>query len=279
MFKSPLPFFDTHAHLDLDPFTDDFPDVRQRLVDGKFPNGFSPLESIRWTMRGVVLPGIDAESSRRCLELAETADFFYAAVGIQPNSTTTVQPGDWEKILVLQRSPKVVGIGETGLDRYWDTSPIGIQRDFFQKHLKLARTVKKPILIHCRDAWQDLLPILRQERSENLTGLIHAFSGEPEQALECAALGFSISFAGSVTYTNKKFAPLWEAAKVVPEDRLLIETDSPYMVPHPFRGKLQRNEPSLAAAVAVRLAELRAVSLERIATATTENALRLFQLG
>ena len=229
-------------------------------------------------MRGVVFPGIDAESSRRCLELSETADFFYAAVGIQPNSTAAAQPGDWEKILTLQHFPKVVGIGETGLDRYWDTSPIGIQCEFFRRHLELAKTVRKPILIHCRDAWDDLLPILRQHRSDSLTGLIHAFSGEPEQALECVALGFSISFAGSVTYTNKKFAPLWEAAKIVPEDRLLIETDAPYMVPHPFRGKLQRNEPSMAAAVAVRLAELRGVSLKRVATATTENAIRLFRL-
>ena len=281
MFKSALPLFDTHAHLDLDSFADDLPEVRQRLADEKFPSGFSlkELEAVLWTMRGVVLPGIDAESSQRCLELAETADFFYAAVGIQPNSTAAAKPGDWEKILELQRSPKVVGIGETGLDRYWDTSSIGIQREFFQKHLELARTAGKPILIHCRDAWEDLLSILRQERSDGLTGLIHAFSGEPEQALECVALGFSISFAGSVTYTNKKFAPIWKAAQVVPEDRLLLETDSPYMVPHPFRGRIRRNEPSLVAVVAARLAELRAVSLERIATATTENSLRLFQLG
>ena len=277
MCPSPLPFFDTHAHLDLDPFADDFQDVQKRLVNGNLPNGFTikELEKIEWTMQGVVLPGIDVESSRRCVELAKTAEFFYAAVGIQPNSTAAAKPGDWEKILELQSSAKVVGIGETGLDRYWDTSPIEIQQDFFQKHLELARTTKKPILIHCRDAWSDLLPILRLE-SDGLTGLIHAFSGEPQHALECVALGLSISFAGSVTYTNKKFAPLWETAKVVPEERLLIETDSPYMVPHPFRSKLHRNDPSLASAVAVRLAELRGVSIERIAIATTENAQRFF---
>ena len=277
MFPSTLPFFDTHAHLDLEPFADDFTEVQKRLAEGKFPNSFIPkeLEFVEWKMKGVVLPGIDAESSRRCVELANCADFFFAAVGIQPNSTAAALPGDWEMILELQRSTKVVGIGETGLDRYWDTSPIEIQQDFFRKHIELARTTKKPILIHCRDAWADLLPILRQE-SDGLPGLIHAFSGEPEHALECVTLGLSISFAGSLTYTNKKFTPLWEAAKVVPEERLLIETDSPYMVPHPFRGRLQRNEPSLAAAVAVRLAELRGVSVEQIAMATTENARRLF---
>ena len=271
-------FFDTHAHLDFEPFADDFAAVRQRLVDGKFPDGFTlpELESTDWTMRGVVLPGIDAASSRRCVELTQSDDFLYAAVGIQPNSTAAVKPGDWDKIRDLAHHPKVVGIGETGLDRYWDNSPFEVQLEFFQRHIELARTTGKPILIHCRDAWDDLLPILRREKSTDLTGLIHAFSGEPEQALECVALGLSMSFAGAVTYTNKKFAPLWEAAKVVPVDRLLIETDSPYMVPHPFRGKLRRNEPSLVAAVAVRLADLRGIPVEQIATATTQNALRLF---
>ena len=277
MPNSAFSLFDTHAHLDS--FADDFPEVQQRLANGKWPDGLyaKELESLQWTMHGVLLPGIDAESSRRCVELAGKTDFFYAAVGIQPNSVAGAKPGDWKTILELERSAKVVGIGETGLDRYWDTSPIEIQREFFQKHLELARTTGKPILIHCRDAWDDLLPILRQSR--NPTGLIHAFSGEPEQAMECVALGLSISFAGSVTYINKKFAPLWKAAQLVPEDRLLIETDSPYMVPHPFRGKLRRNEPGLVAMVAVRLAKLRDVSVERIATTTTENAKRLFRLS
>ena len=278
---SMLSFFDTHAHLDLEPFADDFATVRQRLANGKFPNGFSPpeLESIDWTMRGVVLPGIDASSSRRCVELAQSTNFLYAAVGIQPNSATAPQPDEWEKIGELAHTSKVVGIGETGLDRYWNFVPFEIQLELFQKHIELARTTDKPILIHCRDAWDDMLPILRKESSSNLTGLIHAFSGESKQALECVALGFFISFAGSVTYTNKKFVSLWETAKIVPEERLLIETDAPYMVPHPFRGKLWRNEPSLVAAVAVRLAELRGVSVEQMATATTKNALRLFRLG
>ena len=280
MFMPALSFFDTHAHLDFEPFVDDFQAVRQRLVDGRFPAGVAPteLESVDWMMHGVVLPGIDVTSSRRCVELAQNACLLHAAVGIQPNSTAALNAEDWEKIRELERSPKVVGIGETGLDRYWDNTPFEIQLDFFQKHIELARAVGKPILVHCRDAWDDLLPVLRRESSAGLTGLIHAFSGEPEWALECVALGFSISFAGSVTYTNRKFAPLWEAAKVVPEDRLLIETDSPYMVPHPFRGKLRRNEPGLVTAVAVRLAELRGASLKQIATATTQNALRLFHL-
>ncbi len=285
MFKSVLPIFDTHAHLDLFQHADDFSEVRQRLANGRFPEGFAPREpeSAEWSFCGVVLPGIDVISSRRCLELASAESFFYAAVGIQPNSVVDVQPGDWEEIAELAKFPQVVGIGETGLDRYWDTSPFGIQREFFLKHLELAKRTEKPILIHCREAWDDLLPILREffqgKSDRKMNGLIHAFSGEPEQALECVSLGLSISFAGSVTYTNRKFAPLWEAAKVVPEEKLLIETDSPYMVPHPFRGKLERNEPGLAAFVALRLSELRGVPVERIAAATTQNALRLFRIA
>ena len=275
-----LTFFDTHAHLDLEPFAGDFAAVRQRLIDGKFPDGFTPpeLESVDWTMRGVVLPGIDVASSRCCVELTLHTDFLYAAVGIQPNSVAAITPDNWNRICDLAHHPKVVGIGETGLDRYWDFTPFDIQLELFQKHIELARTVGKPILIHCRDAWDDMLPILRRESSADLKGLIHAFSGKPEQALECVALGFSISFAGAVTYSNKKFVQLWKAAQVVPEERLLIETDSPYMVPHPFRSKLQRNEPCLVAAVAIRLAELRSVCVKQISIATTQNALRLFRL-
>ncbi len=273
---------DTHAHLDLEPFHNDFEPLRQRLETGRFPDGFQPksLENLPLALQAVVLPGIDADSSCRCVELSRRSPIFFAAIGIQPNSLAELQDGDWERILAIADAPKVVGIGETGLDRYWDTSSIDTQIDYFHRHIALAKKIGKPILIHCRDAWEDMLPILRRECSTangGLTGLIHAFSGEPEQALECVELGLSISFAGALTYTNRKFEPLWRAAQALPEDRILVETDSPYMVPHPFRGKLERNEPTLAASVAVRLAELRGVSVERIAEATTKNACRLFR--
>ncbi|HBT75375.1 MAG TPA: hydrolase TatD, partial [Planctomycetaceae bacterium] len=166
-------------------------------------------------------------------------------------------------------------------DRYWDDTPFKVQLVFFQRHIELAKRRRLPILIHCREAAGDLLPILSREAgprlpaSERLFGLLHAFSGDVDMVRECVGLGFYISFAGSVTYRNKKFAPLWAAAAEVPDDKLLLETDSPYMVPTPYRGKLERNEPLMTAYVANRLAELRGTSFEHIAAVTTANARRL----
>jgi TatD DNase family protein len=147
------------------------------------------------------------------------------------------------------------------------------QVELFCRHIDLSMRLGKPILIHCRDAWDDMLPILR--RSNGLTGIIHSFNGTCEQAKEVIDRGFYVSFAAQVTYRNEKFADLHEVAKIIPPDRLLIETDSPYLVPHPFRGKLKRNEPSYVVMVAIRLAELRRESVEYIARITTQNAKKI----
>jgi len=277
-----IPIFDTHAHLDLEQFSDDLDAVIRRFESGIFPGGLVPEEfdGKPIEMVGVLLSGIDGQSSRRCVELAKQSPKFSAAVALHPNYVAQATDDDWKIITELAHSDAVVAIGETGLDRYWDHTPIEQQVDALQRHIELALQTAKPIQIHCRDAWNDMLPILRQAvsgqvKEQKLTGIIHAFSGEPEQAAECVELGFYISFAGSVTYRNAKFLLLWEAAKIVPEDRLLIETDSPYMVPHPFRGKLKRNEPTLTVMVALRLAELRGESVESIAETTANNAQRL----
>jgi TatD DNase family protein len=273
----PIPIFDTHAHLDLKQFDSDCDAVIHRLESGTFPGGLSPeaLEGQPIEIVGVIIPGIDAVSCRHVVELAERSDRFRAAVAIHPNHAGDVSDEDWQTVLNFARRNDVTAIGETGLDRYWDNVPIEIQVEMFQRHLELSRETDKPILIHCRDAWNNILPILREE--QRLHGVIHAFSGTPKQALECVELGLTISFAGSVTYRNAKFSPLWEAAKIVPDDRLLIETDSPYMSPHPYRGKLQRNEPTMAALVALRLAELRGQSVREIAEITAQNARRIFR--
>jgi TatD DNase family protein len=273
-----IPIFDTHAHLDLEPFSNDLDAVILRLESGTLP--ITPPESLCPSllnqpieMTGVLLPGIDAQSSCRCAKLAERLPVFHAAAAIHPNYAVNATDGDWKIITELAHRDSVVAIGETGLDRYWDYTPIEQQINSLLKHIDLAVQTAKPIQIHCRNAWEDMLPILRKAVNEKgLTGIIHAFSGEPEQAAECVELGFYLSFAGSVTYRNTKFSPLWEAAAMVPADRLLIETDSPYMTPHPLRNKLKRNEPTLAVLVAFRLAELRATTLEQIAETTTQNA-------
>lgn len=194
---------------------------------------------------------------------------------------------------------KLVAIGETGLDRYWDDAPFDVQSALFLKHLELGRRTGLPILIHSRDANDDLDAVLRDfyadaalaappklpsfPNSPNLTskspspGVVHSFSGTPEQALAWTELGFYLGFGGFVTYPNRKFAEIAEAARVAPLDRILLETDAPFLTPHPLRGKLERNEPLTTAFVAKRIAELRGLSVADVVRQTTENAARLFR--
>ena len=260
--------FDTHAHLDFPQFEADRAALVRRLEDGDIVAG------TRIEIVGVLIPGIDAISCQRAIAMATLSNLFHVAVAIHPNHTVGTTENDWQIITDLARRDDVVAIGETGLDRYWDDAPLEIQFDWLHRHIDLSLQTNKPILIHCRDAWAELLPILRQ--TKGLRGVIHAFSGTAEQMQECVKLGFFISFAGSVTYRNAKFSPLWEAARQTPADRLLIETDAPFMTPHPLRGRVPRNEPMLAALTALRLAELRNVPVQTIAETTTQNALQLF---
>ena len=271
----PIPLFDTHVHLDFPEFDAD----RLEFLHRGFPpliKGLATVPPIPIVIVGVLIPGIDLPSSRRIVEQAALSDRLHAAVAVHPNHTADVTDDDWQNIIELAQRGEVVAIGETGLDCYWDDSPLTKQIDMFHRHIELSQNTGKPILIHCRDAWDVLLPILRQ--AGKLNGVIHAFSGNAEQMGECVELGLHISFAGSVTYRNAKFASLWEAAKETPADRLLIETDAPFMIPHPLRGKLPRNEPALVALTAQRLSELRDVPLQTIAETTTYNACALFRL-
>ena len=273
-----LRIFDTHAHLDLPQFDADRAALIRRLEANTFPGGLAPeeLNDLPVKLVGLLIPGIDAASSRKVIEIAALSNVFHAAVAVHPNHTAEMSKNDWHIIADLARQEDVVAIGETGLDRYWDYAAIDIQIAMFHRHLELSQETGKPILIHCRDAWNDLLPIL--QKSGKLNGVIHAFSGNTEQMLTCVELGLYISFAGSVTYRNAKFSPLWEAAQKTPFDHLLLETDAPFMTPHPLRGKLPRNEPVLAILTALRLAELRNVPVQTIAEATTQNAFQLLAI-
>ena len=259
-----MPYFDTHAHLDQDDFDADRAEAiaRARAAD----------------VEGILCVAVSAATSQAVLKLAEKFDLV-AAVGIHPNSAAEAAPYDWDNVVSFVANPRVVALGETGLDRYWDYTPLPIQQEYLDRHLRLAQDRDLPVILHCRDAAEDLLPMLREAVARGpLRGIIHAFSGDAAMAAECVGLGFHISFAGNVTYTNKKFEALRDAAKAVPDDRLLIETDSPYLVPQIFRGKQRRNEPANVVHTAAMLAELRGVPVEQIAALTTANARRLFRM-
>lgn len=254
---------DTHAHLDDERFADDLSDVLHRAAEAG--------------IEAIICPGIGADSSEAVARLADKHAMLHAAVGIQPNYGAEAKEGDWDRIVALVEAGSAVALGETGLDRHWDFTPFDVQQDYFDRHLQLAQKRDLPVIIHCREAEPNTLSMLREAACRGpLRGVIHAFSGDQGFAEACLDLGMHISLAGPVTYTNKKFESLRSAAKAVPDDRLLIETDSPYLVPHPLRGKQKRNEPALMQHTVRGLAELRGMSLEELVTLTTANARALF---
>lgn len=254
---------DTHAHLDEDAFTADLPEVIARAVDA----GVATILTI----------GITAATSRRAVEIAQQFPEVFAVVGIQPNYAAEVQPGDWETIEQLAGEERVVGIGETGLDRYWDFAPIDAQVDYFRRHLDLSDRIGKPFVVHCREAEADVVAELqRAAESHPLNGVMHSFCGNAGTARQCLDLGLHLSFAGMLTY--KKNDELRATAAGVPLDRVLVETDSPYLTPVPLRGKQKRNEPANVVHTAQCLADARGMPLDELAAATTANARRLFSL-
>lgn len=255
-----MDLFDTHAHLDQPEFDDDRPDVVARARDAGVEN--------------IIAIGISADTSAVCVELAAEYAGVHAAVGMQPNYLSDAQPNDWDRILAMLDEPGVVAIGETGLDRYWDFTPFNMQQDFFDRHLRLSHERGIPFIVHMRDCDEDILIMLREAyRRGPLHGVMHSFTGSRAMADECLAMGLYVSFAGMVTF--KKSADLRTIAAAVPDDRILIETDSPYLTPEPVR-KVQRNEPAHVRHTAACLAEVRGTALEAFAAQTTANARRLF---
>jgi TatD DNase family protein len=256
-----MSLIDTHCHLDEEAFDVDRPEVVARAGEAG--------------LAAVVTIGTTAATSARAVEIAAQYPAVFAVVGIQPNYAAQAAPGDWERIVELARAGKVVGIGETGLDRYWDYAPLDVQVDYFRRHLALSRTLDLPFVVHCREAEAEVLAELRRAAAAGpLRGVMHSFAGGVETARECLALGLSISFAGMVTF--KKSQALREVVRGIPLDRLLVETDAPYLAPQPMRGK--RNEPAFVKATAECLAELLAIPFEEFARRTSENACRLFRL-
>ena len=251
---------DSHTHLNAEQFKDDQEEVIQRALDA----GVTRIVNV----------GFNRETIPSSIELAEKYDFIYSTVGWHPVDAIDMMPGDLEWIESLCQHEKVVAIGEIGLDYYWDKSPKDVQQRVFREQIRLARKLGMPIVIHNRDAHQDILTILKEEKAAEVGGIMHCFSGSWETAKQCLDMNFHISFGGPVTFKNAVQPK--EVLAQVPLDRLLIETDAPYLTPHPFRGK--RNETGYVRLVAETAAEIRGMTLEEIAEITTNNAIRLLGL-
>jgi TatD DNase family protein len=253
---------DTHAHLDDERFREDLPAVLDRAAAA----GVTTMVAIATT----------APSSHDCVALAARHAPLVASVGIQPNHVAEAQPTAWDEVAALVTRPKVVAIGETGLDRYWDHTPFPQQEDYFARHLDLTRRHNLAVVIHCREAEADVVRMLRAdyERHGPVRGVMHSFTGDAATAAACLAMGLYVSFAGMVTYKNA--GDLREVVRQVPLDRLLVETDSPYLAPVPVRG--QRNEPANVRHTAACLAGIHGVDVDVLAEATTRNARVLFGL-
>jgi TatD DNase family protein len=254
---------DTHAHLDEERFDAD----RDAVVARAAAAG----------VRRILTVATTAASSQASAELASQFSGVFASAGIHPNYAGQASPGAWDLVEECLKRPKVRAVGETGLDRFHHFTPFAVQEENFARHLELSRHHSLPIVIHSRDCDDDMLRMLRAdfERHGPILGVMHSFASSAETASVCLDMGLYISFSGMLTY--KKSAELRQVAAKIPTDRLLVETDSPYLAPQPHRG--QRNEPAYVVHTAQCLAEIREIDLLSLAKVTTENAKRLFKLA
>lgn len=251
---------DTHAHLQDEKLKKDLPQVLNRAKEAG--------------VEKIVCIGYDLSSSQEALLLARKYNEIYAVVGIHPHDAKSLKSEVMEKLYNLARDQKVVAIGEIGLDFYRDLSPREIQRQAFREQIKMAQEIGKPIVIHDRDAHQEVMEIIKAEKAGKNQGIMHCYSGALPMANELIKLGFYISFAGPLTFKNAHKAH--EVAAKIPMDRILLETDCPYLSPEPLRGKL--NEPANVKYVAAKLAELRSRNSDEIAYLTGLNARKVYRI-
>ena len=251
---------DTHTHIDLDNFKDHFDEVLKTAQE--------------YNVGKMIIPGVEPKGFERIVELCEQHENLYGAIGIHPEEINSYNQNSVELIKKYLKHPKVVAVGEIGLDYYWDKSQIERQKEIFEEQIYIAKEVKKPIIVHDREAHLDSFEILKKTNANEVGVVMHCFSGSPEFAMECVKEGFYIALGGVTTFKNAKKAK--EVAKVVPLDRLLLETDAPYMTPVPYRGK--ENQPAYVKFVAEEIAKLRNISFEEVENATTNNACKLFKL-
>ncbi len=249
---------DSHAHLYDESYDQDRDNIIKRFSEDQ--------------LELVINVAADLESSRAVVAMSEKYENIYAAVGVHPHDSKEMDENSIATIRELSKEGKVIAIGEIGLDYHYDNSPRDIQKLWFKEQIKLAKELDLPIIVHSREASQDVFEMIKEEQDGRLRGVIHCFSESVERAAEYIALGFYISLGGPVTFKNAKTPK--EVAKSIPLDRLLIETDSPYLTPHPHRGK--RNEPKNVRYVAEEIAFLKEMSYERLKQVTNENTKRLF---
>ncbi len=257
-----LELVDSHAHVDMPEFDSDRADMLAR----------AQAAGVRQILAIGGAPGALASA----LPFAERYEWIYAAAGIHPHEAKLATPAHYDELAKLAKHPKFLGWGEIGLDYHYDHSPRDVQQRVFTEQLELARVAAKPIIIHCREAWPDCLALLETHwRSSGIGGIFHCFSGTLEEARRGTEMGFLISFAGNVTYP--KAQNLREVAAALPLESILIETDSPFLAPQPFRGR--RNEPAFIAEVARTLAPVRNLAPQQVAAATAANFRRFFRLS
>ena len=248
---------DTHCHLDNEKFDEDRLEV---------------IERIKENLEFCVNIGYDLASSKKSLELAKEYDFIYAVIGVHPIDIAEYDEEVEKELELLGKNPKVVAIGEIGLDYHWMTEPKEVQQERFKRQLELAERLNKPVVIHTRDAMEDTVNILKEY--PNITGVIHCYPGSLETAKQLVDR-FYLGIGGTLTFKNSKKAV--EVVKDIPLDRIVIETDCPYLTPEPFRGK--RNEPIYVEYVAKKIAEIKEISVEDVTKITTENAKKLYRIG
>ena len=264
-YKEAPYLIDSHCHLSREEYGSDLEAVMERAAS--------------CGLRRLLVVGADIPSSRSACQVAEAhrADGVFAAVGVHPHSASSVACSSEEarlpeELLALADAPRVVAIGETGLDYHYDHSPREVQRSSFREHIRWARRVGKPLVIHGRESYADLLSILRDEEGYGMPAVVHCFSGTEEDAEAFLSMGFFLSFAGPLTF--RKNEALRQLFRALPGDRILLETDAPYLAPHPLRGR--RNEPSFIGAIYSVAAEVRGTTVEALARQIRENAARLF---
>ena len=248
-------YFDTHCHLNSEQLYENRDEFIKHALDNQ--------------VEMMVVVGYDLESSKKAVEIAKEHSFIYAAVGIGPNDCLDTTTQDLQIIDEYLNEPKVVALGEIGLDYYWDDVPSDKQKEIFQQQVDLAKKHQKPIIIHCRDAYEDTYEVLKRNGHP---GIMHCYSGSVEMAKRFIDLGFYISLAGPVTFKNARVPK--DVAEKIGLEHLLIETDCPYLTPHPYRGTL--NEPTNVVYIAQEIAKLKNMEIESVASQTTFNAKKVF---
>ncbi|PIP68293.1 MAG: hydrolase TatD [Candidatus Omnitrophica bacterium CG_4_9_14_0_2_um_filter_42_8] len=251
---------DTHCHLDFKDFNDDLGAVLKR--------------SVASGVKFIINVGSSLEGTARSVKIARENAFIYASIGIHPHEADKVSEGDFRIFEGFLKKPKVVAIGEIGLDYYRNISSMENQKRLFARLLEIAKGAKLPLVIHNRDSHEDMIDILKNIMGNSLSGVMHCFSGDEKFLKTCLDMGFFISFTCNITYKNA--GKLREIVKLVPMDRLLLETDAPYLAPQDFRGA--RNEPMHVKYAAEEVAKIKGIDFNEVAAVTAENAIRLFNL-